>query len=120
MKYELLMGSEKGVLIDRTPIMLDIRDTFEVSFLLPQKGAYIALFRGEDNIEYKSVIKGGRVKLPPELLNKEQYVSLIVTEVNDEIVVQCLGVRAAESDRLFSFKTKPVAGIGRHDRQKRI
>nr|DAZ31932.1 MAG TPA: hypothetical protein [Caudoviricetes sp.] len=87
MKYELLMGSEKGVLIDRTPIMLDIRDTFEVSFLLPQKGAYIALFRGEDNIEYKSVIKGGRVKLPPELLNKEQYVSLIVTEVNDEIVV---------------------------------
>jgi hypothetical protein len=54
---------------------------------LPQKGAYIAIFRGEDNIEYKSVIKGGRVKLPPELLNKEQYVSLIVTEVNDEIVV---------------------------------
>lgn len=54
---------------------------------MPQKGAYIAIFRGEDNIEYKSVIKGGRVKLPPELLNKEQYVSLIVTEVNDEIVV---------------------------------
>lgn len=87
MKYELLMGSEKGVLIDRTPIMLDIRDTFEVSFLLPQKGAYIAIFRGEDNIEYKAVIKGGRVKLPPALLNKEQYVSLIVTEVNNEIVV---------------------------------
>ncbi len=87
MKYELLMGSEKGVLIDRTPIMLDIRDTFEVSFLLPPKGAYIAIFRGEDNIEYKAVIKGGRVKLPPALLNKEQYVSLIVTEVNNEIVV---------------------------------
>ena len=37
MKYELLMGSEKGVLIDRTPIMLDIMDTFEVSFYCPKK-----------------------------------------------------------------------------------
>lgn len=88
MKYELLNGSGKGILIDRTPIMLDMRDTFEVSFLLPGKGAYIALFRGDDNIEHKAVIKGGRVKLPPALLNKEQYVSLVVTEVNDDTVVR--------------------------------
>lgn len=88
MKYELLDGSGKGILIDRTPIMLDMRDTFEVSFLLPENGAYIAVFRGNDNIEHKAVIKGGRVKLPPALLNKEQYVSLIVTEVNDDAIVR--------------------------------
>ena len=47
MKYELIKGSNAGVIIDPTPILLDIKDTFEVSFVLPDEGGYIAL-RSED------------------------------------------------------------------------
>lgn len=87
MKYELLSNG-RGVLIDRTPIMQDIRDTFEVSFLLPNKGSYVALFRGEDGIEHKAIIKDKKVKMPSALLKKEQYVKLIVTEINAEEVIK--------------------------------
>ena len=45
MKYELITGSDKGVLIDRTPIMRDVRDTFEVSFYCRNSG-YLALLKG--------------------------------------------------------------------------
>jgi hypothetical protein len=89
MQYKLISNTQKGVLTDRTPVMRDIKDTFEASFLLPAGGgAYVALFLGEDGVEHKAVIRCGRVKIPREILSKEQYVGLTVCEVNGERVIR--------------------------------
>lgn len=99
MRYQLIEGSNAGVVLDPTPIIRDIKDTFEVSFLLPSKGAYIALFRGEDNVEYKSVIRNGTALIPKELLNKEQAVSLTVCQTDGESILHawdCRGFRVGQ------------------------
>lgn len=88
MRYELLKDSCEGVLIDSTPILRDIADTFEVSFLLPDAGSYIALFKGEDDIEHKALIKNGTVKIPKPLLNKEQLVRLTVCKIDGDKIVR--------------------------------
>lgn len=87
MKYELIENSNAGVIIDPTPVLRDIKDTFEVSFLLPHAGAYIALFRGEDGVEHKAVIKDSAVQIPKELLGKEQRVGLTVCFIDGDTVV---------------------------------
>ena len=84
MKYELIENSNAGVIIDPTPVLRDIKDTFEVSFLLPHAGAYIALFRGEDGVEHKAVIRDSAVQIPKELLGKEQRVGLTVCFIDGE------------------------------------
>ncbi len=38
MRYELLSNSDVGVIIDQTPVLRDIKDTFVVSFDLPEPG----------------------------------------------------------------------------------
>lgn len=88
MRYELLKDSNAGVVIDPTPVLQDIKDTFKVSFLLPGEGAYIALFRGEDNIEHKAIIKGGAVIIPKALLTKEQLVRLTVCKIDGDKIVR--------------------------------
>lgn len=89
MRYELLKDSCEGVLVDSTPILRDIADTFEVSFLLPGEGAYIALFKGEDDIEHKALIqRGGVVKIPKPILSKEQLVRLTVCKIDSEKILQ--------------------------------
>lgn len=88
MRYELLKDSNAGVVIDSTPVLQDIKDTFKVSFLLPGEGAYIALFRGEDNIEHKAVIRGNTVVIPKPLLNKEQLVRLTVCKIDGDKIVR--------------------------------
>lgn len=87
MKYELIPNASRGVLIDRTPILQDIRDTYEVSFLMPKSAAYVVLFKGEDGIEYRKTINDGVCKIPKELLAKEQYVEVIVCQIDDEKVI---------------------------------
>lgn len=96
MRYELIKDSSVGVVTDPTPILLDIKDTFEVSFLLPDCGAYIAIFRGDDNIEHKAVIKNSKVALPKSLLSKEQNVGLVVCQIDGENILHswdCWGLR---------------------------
>lgn len=88
MKYELIENSNKGVLIDRTPVMREVRDTYEVSFLLPDNSGYLALFKGADKIEYRKAIKDGVCKVPKELLKKEQFIELTVCQVNNDKVLQ--------------------------------
>jgi hypothetical protein len=83
LRYELL-STGKGILIDRTPIFQDIKDTYEVSFLLPEQGAYIAVFNNEFIGEIKKTIKNGKVKVN-ELLGKEQYVSVTVCQIKEGI-----------------------------------
>lgn len=87
MKYQLL-ESGRGVLIDRTPILRDIRDTYEVSFLMPDEGAYVALFKGADSVEYRKAIKDDACKIPKELLTKDQYVEVIVCKIDGDKVLQ--------------------------------
>ncbi len=87
MRYELIENSNAGVIIDPTPILLDIKDTFKVSFVLPEDGSYIALFRGEDNSEYKVVIKDNVAIVPKQLFKKEQRVGLTVCQVDSERII---------------------------------
>ncbi len=82
MKYELIKNSNAGVIIDPTPILIDIKDTFKVSFVLPEESAYIALFRGEDNVEYKVVINDNVALVPKQLFKKEQRVGLTVCQLD--------------------------------------
>ncbi len=87
MRYELLSNSDVGVIIDPTPVLRDIKDTFVVSFDLPEPGVYVALFRDEDGIEYRATIQDGAVKVPRLLLSKEQRVGLTVCKISDEAVL---------------------------------
>lgn len=87
MRYQLLT-SGKGVLIDRTPVLQDMRDTYTVSFLLPDTQPYIALFSGVDGIEHRKPIIDAKCKVPKELLSKEQYVGLTVCKLDGDKIVQ--------------------------------
>lgn len=87
MQYELIANSNKGVIIDPTPVLRDIKDTFPVSFVLPDGGAYIAIFRGEDNQEHKAVIKDGSALIPKELITKEQRVGVTVCLTDGEKIL---------------------------------
>lgn len=83
MKYKLEYGNPKGFMVDQTPVLGDIRDTYAVSFLLPNSGSYIAVFIDSDGIEYRKTIIDGKCKIPYELLKKEQYVDVTVCEIVD-------------------------------------
>lgn len=87
MKYELIKDSDVGVIIDSTPILRDIKDTFEVSFVLPCDGVFVALFCGANGVERKVFLRNGRVVIPKDILSKEQYVTLIVSLIDDEKVI---------------------------------
>lgn len=87
MKYKLL-SSGNGILIDRMPVLGDIKDTYTVSFLLSDNGAYIALFAGADSVEYRKAIIEGACKLPKELLSKDQYVDVKVCKIDGDKVLQ--------------------------------
>ncbi len=84
MQYKLLADARHGIMVDPTPILRDIRDTFEVSFLLPDGYGYIALFTTAAGIEYKKAIKDGICKVPAELLKKEQDAELTVIQMDGE------------------------------------
>ena len=88
MQYELINGSSVGVITNPTPILRDIKDTFCVSFLLPEAGAYIALFRDESGVEYRTTIQDSTAKVPKPLLTKEQRVGLTVCKVDGEKITQ--------------------------------
>lgn len=87
MKYELIENSNVGVIVDATPILRDIKDTFEVSFLLPGEGTFVALFCGADGVERKAIIRNGKVVIPKELLAQEQRVALTVCLTDGETII---------------------------------
>ena len=88
MRYELIDNSDVGVIIDPTPILRDIKDTFAVSFVLPDAGVYVALFRDEDGVEYRVTIADGAAKIPKQLLTKEQRIGLTVCEIYDDKILR--------------------------------
>lgn len=87
MRYELIDNSDVGVIIDPTPILRDIKDTFAVSFVLPDASAYVALFRDEGGVEYRVTIADGVAKVPKQLLTKEQRVGLTVCKIYDDKIL---------------------------------
>ena len=87
MQYELIHNSDVGVITDPTPILRDIKDTFMVSFVLPEAGAYVALFRDESGVEYRVTIKDGAAKVPKQLLTKEQRIGLTVCQIYDDTIL---------------------------------
>ena len=88
MRYELIDNSDVGVIIDPTPRLRDIKDTFAVSFVLPDAGVYVALFRDEDGVEYRVTIADGAAKIPKQLLTKEQRIGLTVCEIYDDKILR--------------------------------
>ncbi len=87
MKYELIRDGDVGIIVDPTPILRDIKDTFTVSFILPESGAYVALFRDESGAEYRATIVDDVVKVPKRLLTKEQRVGLTVCKISDDAIL---------------------------------
>lgn len=104
MIYELIEKSERGVLIDRTPILRDVRDTFKVSFLLPDNGAYLALLYGADGTEYRKPIVSGEVKVPHELLNVEQFVGLAVCKIDEGKITHAWECEPIKVTALFNMR----------------
>lgn len=85
MRYELL-DNGRGILVDRMSVLQDVEGAFEVSFLLPCKGQFVAVFIDDKNIKRQVQICDGIVTLPTSLL-RPQYVRLYVVKVeNDEVV----------------------------------
>ncbi len=87
MQYKLIKNSDVGVIIDPAPILRDIKDTFTVSFVLPENGVYIALFRDESGVEYRTTIKDRKVKVPKQLLSKEQRIGLTVCQITEDEIL---------------------------------
>ena len=104
MKYELLSQGDRGILIDRTPIFQDVRDTFEVSFLLPGEGVYLALFKDAAGVEYRKTVVSGAVKIPKEILSKEQYVGLVVCETDGERILRSWECEPIKVTALFGMR----------------
>lgn len=88
MQYELIQNSSVGVLTDPTPILRDIKDTFTVSFVLPEPGAYVALFRDESGVEYRATVKDNVAKVPKQLFTKEQRIGLTVCQICDDAILR--------------------------------
>ena len=88
MQYELIANTNKGVITDPTPILRDIKDTFGVSFVLPDEGAYVALFRDEGGVEYRATIKDSVAKVPKQILTKNQRIGLTVCKVDGDEITQ--------------------------------
>lgn len=88
MQFELISNSNVGIITNSTPVFRDIKDTFAVSFILPEPGAYIVLFRDESGAEYRASIKDGAAKVPKQLLTKEQRIGLTVCKITDEAIEQ--------------------------------
>lgn len=121
MKYELL-STGQGILIDRTPIMQDIRDTYEVSFLLPEQGAYTAVFNNEFIGEIKKPIKNDKVKVN-ELLGKEQYVSLTVCQLGNEGIIkswECEPIRVTNFNGMTKTQWQISGGMTDKDYYARL
>lgn len=114
MKYELIKDSNMGVIIDSTPILTDIKDTFQVTFVLPAEREYIALFRSEEGIEYKTVIRNGATYIPKELIGKEQRIGLTVCELEGERIVhswECHSLRVSAFLYLRQTQWQITAGV---------
>lgn len=114
MKYELIKNSNQGVIIDNAPILQDIKETFEISFILPEDGAYIALFRGENNVEYKAIIRDGTVRVPKDLLVKEQHVGLTVCLINGDKIMhswECHSLRIGSFLFMRQTQWQITAGV---------
>lgn len=114
MKYELIRDGNVGVLIDPTPIFSDIKDTFTVSFILPESGAYVALFRDEKGIEYKTIIGNERAQIPKELLKKEQRVGLTVCKVDGDNILrvwECQSMQTVAFLRMRQTQWQITAGV---------
>lgn len=88
MQYELIDKAGVGVITDPTPILRDIKDTFCVSFVLPDEGAYVALFRDESGVEYRATIKDSVAKVPKQILTKNQRIGLTVCKVDGDEITQ--------------------------------
>ena len=129
MKYELLKNSQRGVAVDRTPIMRDIKDTFVITFILPQAGTYLALFKSLDGLEYKVPICDSKCNVPPQLLKKEQSIDLVVLLVeHDEInnAWDCEPIKITayfnirESQRQVSVDTSSAVHVKRLEQLERL
>lgn len=118
MKYELIINSDVGIIIDPTPILRDIKDTFTVSFILPSDGAFIALFRDENGVEYRAVIKNGTIKVPKQLLTKEQRIGLTVCQINDDAIIHSWECQTLKVGTFLSLrKTQWQITAGMDDRE---
>lgn len=123
MRYELITNSNKGVIIDPTPVLRDIKDTFPVSFVLPDSGAYMAVFRGEDNQERTVVIKDGTAIIPKELLTKEQRVGVTVCLINGEKILhswECHPLAVGAFLKLRQTQWQITAAMGDEELYKRL
>lgn len=87
MKYRLIRNSHVGVIVDNTPVFRDVKDTFTVSFILPENGAYTAVFRDENGVEYNAAVRDGAARVPRQILSKSQLVGLTVCLLNDSEII---------------------------------
>lgn len=123
MQYELIKNSNVGVIIDPTPILRDIKDTFTVSFVLPENGAYIALFRDENGVEYRTTIKDRKVKVPKQLLSKEQRIGLTVCQITEDEILrswECQTLKVGTFLSLRKTQWQIVAGLDDREIYSRI
>lgn len=114
MKYEIIKNSNVGAIIDPTPILGDIKGTFTVSFVLPEVGAYIALFRDEQGVEYRAVIKDGTVKVPKQLLGKEQRIGLTICQITEDEILhswECQTLKVGTFLALRKTQWQITAGV---------
>jgi hypothetical protein len=84
MKYLISESNKKGVLVESTPIYVDVQGTAEVSFSLPKEANYVAIFKAPNDIARKVAIKNGVCSIPSALLSNQatRYIDVSVAEVH--------------------------------------
>lgn len=81
MKYELLK-SNRGVLVDRSSVFCDIKGSVELSFLLPDKGEYVAVIIDSHGTTFRMLIDDGKLELPVEVMTP-QLLQLYVVKAEE-------------------------------------
>ncbi len=118
MQIELIKNGDSGVVVDPTPILGDVKDTFAVSFILPEPGAYIALFRDENGVEYRTAIRDGTAKVPKWLLMKEQRIGLTVSQITDDEILHSWECQTLKVGSFLSLrKTQWQITVGTDDKE---
>lgn len=123
MKYELLENSDVGVVVDATPVYRDVKDTFEVSFLLPSDGVYVAVMCDTDGVEYRAMLFDGRLKIPRQLLKRSGEVQLVVHQTENGRVTRVWECRPFKLETFLSEREtwrKLSAGLDADKLQSRL
>lgn len=103
MTYKLL-STGVCVVSDRTPILTDIKDGCELSFLLPDEKPYVAMLIDKLGAKYRVKVVDGKAALPREVMFP-QYLQVYLLKLSADGVERAIACEPLKVARLADMLT---------------